>query len=227
MKIWVVIPARAGSKRLKNKNLLIFKGKSLVANTLTEVSKIKAFEIQIILSTDSNSVIAESSFFSNCVIHKRKLSISDQATANDVIKEFIADFLNEIDVSIDWILYCQPTSPFIRTNHFEQIIKMGLENNKNVVTILNSPVYLEKLVFVNKDGILNFDAKNFDPVKNSQDVKNIAFMPNGAGYFFRIRDFIAGSTFPIAGSIAFPMSSIDSIDINNEEDLQLANSITL
>ena len=41
MKNTIIIPARAGSKRLKNKNFLIFNDKSIMERTITFSKKIK------------------------------------------------------------------------------------------------------------------------------------------------------------------------------------------
>ena len=47
-----IIPARAGSKRIKNKNIKIFKGKPMVAWTIIAAKKSKIFN-HILVSTDS------------------------------------------------------------------------------------------------------------------------------------------------------------------------------
>ena len=52
MKILCIICARAGSKGLKNKNILDFFGKPLVKHTLDQSKKIKKIN-NIVVSTDS------------------------------------------------------------------------------------------------------------------------------------------------------------------------------
>ena len=47
-----LIPARSGSKRLKNKNILKLNGKPLIAHTINYAKKAKIFD-KIILSTES------------------------------------------------------------------------------------------------------------------------------------------------------------------------------
>lgn len=55
MKNTIIIPARAGSKRLKNKNFLIFNDKSLMERTITFSKKINNID-QIIVSSDSSEI---------------------------------------------------------------------------------------------------------------------------------------------------------------------------
>ena len=47
-----LIPARKGSERLKNKNIVLLAGKPLIAHTISAALKTKIFD-QIIVSTDS------------------------------------------------------------------------------------------------------------------------------------------------------------------------------
>ena len=55
MKNTIIIPARAGSKRLKNKNFLIFNDKTLMERTITFSKKINNID-QIIVSSDSSEI---------------------------------------------------------------------------------------------------------------------------------------------------------------------------
>ena len=50
-----ILPARSGSKRIKNKNIHIFYGKPLIAHTLSIIKDSKLFN-QIIVSTDSKQI---------------------------------------------------------------------------------------------------------------------------------------------------------------------------
>ena len=50
-----IIPARAGSKRIKNKNLKEFYGKPIIAWSIEEAIKSKCFD-EVVVSTDSPSI---------------------------------------------------------------------------------------------------------------------------------------------------------------------------
>ena len=53
--ILAIIPARSGSQRLKNKNILKFDDKPLIAHTILEALKVKELN-EIIVSTDSKQI---------------------------------------------------------------------------------------------------------------------------------------------------------------------------
>ena len=54
-KVLAIIPARAGSKGLKNKNIKLLNGKPLIAYTIMEAKKSKLIS-NIVVSTDSNEI---------------------------------------------------------------------------------------------------------------------------------------------------------------------------
>ena len=56
MKILCLIPARSGSKGIKDKNIKLFRGKPLLCWSIEQAKKSK-FNIEIIVSTDSERYI--------------------------------------------------------------------------------------------------------------------------------------------------------------------------
>ena len=50
-----IIPARSGSKRIKNKNIKLFCGKPIIYYSINEAKKSKIFQ-KIIVSTDSEKI---------------------------------------------------------------------------------------------------------------------------------------------------------------------------
>ena len=68
-KFSVIIPARSGSKRVKDKNLLLFKNKTLIENTFIQSKKIQIYLKNIILSSDSQNYLD--------ILKKNELLIKD------------------------------------------------------------------------------------------------------------------------------------------------------
>ena len=75
MKTLVIIPARAGSKGIKNKNLRKINNTSLVENTFKLASKLKNID-DIIVSTDSKKIIKISKKFTQYIVYKGSISIN-------------------------------------------------------------------------------------------------------------------------------------------------------
>ena len=112
MNYLIFIPARGGSKGIKNKNLKLLKGKPLIAYTLnTAIAISKLIKSDIFLSTDSKKI------YNYC---KNKIKISnyirpknlaeDESNILDSIIHSV-NYLKRINKNYDAIILLQPTSP--------------------------------------------------------------------------------------------------------------------
>ena len=80
-----VIPARAGSKRIKNKNIYDFCGKPIIYYSIICAIESKLFD-KVIVSTDSKKIADISKSFGAEIPFKRPKEISDDyATTLDVM----------------------------------------------------------------------------------------------------------------------------------------------
>ena len=81
-----IIPARAGSKRLKNKNLKLINGKPLIYYAIKTAIKSKLFD-EVIISTDSLKILNKAEKFGakNNGLRPKKLS-DNLALLPDVVK---------------------------------------------------------------------------------------------------------------------------------------------
>ena len=81
-----IIPARSGSKRIKNKNILNFFGKPVIYYPIKEAIKSKLFD-KIIVSTDSKKISKLSQKYGAQVPSLRPKSLSSStSTINEVMK---------------------------------------------------------------------------------------------------------------------------------------------
>ena len=77
-----IVPARIGSKRIKEKNIKLFHGKPIIIWTLETIKKSKIFD-KIFISTDSLKIIniIKKYNFNNFINRNKKLS--DDYTGTD------------------------------------------------------------------------------------------------------------------------------------------------
>ena len=129
MKKICIIPARAGSKRIKNKNLKEMAGKPLIAWTIECAIDSGMFD-EIILSTDSEEILDVGSAYGLPEVGLRPSSLSgDYATAADVIGHYVS----KNDGSR--LCYLQPTSP-LRTSG-DVISSYNLMENNNAYSVIS------------------------------------------------------------------------------------------
>src|SRR6056300_1154000 len=105
-----IIPARAGSKRIKNKNIIDFNGKPLITYSINLAKKSKLFE-RIIVSTDSEAITKISLECGAEVPFKRSKKLSNDFTGTiDVLKDCISR-TNTKNFKYHFCIY--PTAPLI------------------------------------------------------------------------------------------------------------------
>lgn len=217
LKVLAIVPARGGSKRIAHKNLIRIGGRSLVSKTLQVASESEIFK-KIILTSDDSKILAEANAFPNVVQDKRPAELStDKASTMDVIAHVIASQ----DEEFDCICLLQPTSPFRSVRNikeaFEQFINQKSDSLVSVKNVDTNPFHI-----VIKNGsaletLIPSDLFN----KRTQEQPDM-YCLNGAIYFARTAYFKKNKTFLGNNAEIYKMSADESIDIDTEEDLQVA-----
>ena len=135
-RILAIVPVRMGSKRLKLKNIRIFKGKPLFLNAIYLAYKCKYID-EIVVSSENHLI---SKYFFN--IKKVNFRLRPKQIAKDSTKahEVILDVLNNIKKNYDYFIYLQPTSPLRNIYDLETSIKKIVYRNiKSIFSVsLNS-----------------------------------------------------------------------------------------
>ena len=94
MKILCIIPARSGSKGIKNKNIIDYNGKPLIAWSIEQAIKSK-YNMKIIVSSDSDEYIEISKKYGAEAPFKRPLSISQDLSTDFECINHAVNWLNE------------------------------------------------------------------------------------------------------------------------------------
>ena len=119
MKILGIIPARAGSKSIKNKNIINLNGKPLIAHTIMAAknSKLQNF----IVSSDSKKIlnIAKKFGAKNLFLRPKKFSLDSTRSVN--LYKFLKKELEKF-FEFDAIMVLQPTTPLRRSEDINKSI---------------------------------------------------------------------------------------------------------
>ncbi|WP_250151554.1 cytidylyltransferase domain-containing protein [Escherichia coli] len=110
-------PSCSGSKGLPNKNILMLFDKPLIAYTIEAAIKSELFE-KVIVSTDSCEYKDIALRHGAEVIMRDKSLASDTATSYMVVKDVL-----EKNISCDYFVLLQPTSPFRNYKHIRKLLK--------------------------------------------------------------------------------------------------------
>ncbi|MDD2689179.1 MAG: acylneuraminate cytidylyltransferase family protein [Candidatus Omnitrophica bacterium] len=123
-----VIPARAGSKGLPNKNILPLLGKPLIQYSIEVAKKAKLLD-RIIVSTDSEQIadISRKSGAEVPFIRPKELA-ADFSSTEDVLKHAILWLKENEGYIVDILVYLQLTDFFKKSEWIDQAVKMLLED---------------------------------------------------------------------------------------------------
>tara|TARA_B100000212_G_scaffold340883_1_gene322571 strand:- start:2186 stop:2896 length:711 start_codon:yes stop_codon:yes gene_type:complete len=227
-KILIIIPARKGSKGLKNKNKLLFSGIPLIEHTFILAKELhKHFNINTIVSSDDNEIknIAKSYFSSN---YLRSDNISKDSTSmNDTILDVIKWSKRKFD--FDWILLMQPTSP---QRTFEGILKFinhVIAQDKNNCFASISPLEIKKYELIERDENNNLSrifARENSPLR--QNSSDILYFEDGAAYMTSSKFVEENEIFINASKLKYFIAhDFPIIDIDNKNDFVIAEKLFL
>ena len=118
-KVIAIIPARSGSKSIKDKNIINFKGKPLIAWSIEQCLNSKKID-EVYLSTDSKKYAVIAKKFGLKKIIFRPKSISNDKSTD---YEFIKHFIDNIDTNHEVIAHIRPTTPLRDVKLLDNIIK--------------------------------------------------------------------------------------------------------
>ena len=124
----IFIPARGGSKGLKNKNLKIFASKPLLYWSIKQAKNTK-FKNHIYVSSDSVKILDYAHKCSAKVIKRPKNISKDNSSTEDAI----IHFLNTVKKKYKYIIMLQPTSPFVYL--YFLILDISFQQNKFLILL--------------------------------------------------------------------------------------------
>ena len=125
-KVIAIIPARSGSKSIKNKNIVNLRGKPLIAWSIEQCMKSKNIN-EVYLSTDSKKYGEIAKRFGLKKIIYRPKSISNDKSTD---YEFIKHFIENINTDHAVIAHIRPTTPFRNIELLDRIINFFIKNKK-------------------------------------------------------------------------------------------------
>jgi N-acylneuraminate cytidylyltransferase len=212
MKTIAIIPARGGSKRLPNKNLLLLGGIPLVAHSILFAQKNKGIIDDIYVSTDDETIKKTALKYGAKVINRPESLSGDFQPTISALKHVI----ESIEADIENVILLQSTNPCRPQNLLKEAFKVYQKGNyDSLFTVSRNHQKLGKIV-QNK-----FHTFNYTIGQRSQDLEPL-FFENGLLYITKasliLEDIIiSGNAFPFEVDHIFA-----NVDVDAQEDLEYA-----
>ena len=177
MKVVAIIPARGGSKGIKDKNIAPLMGKPLISYTIM-AAIYAAFVGKIVVSTDDSKIADATKKYSVRVIDRPSEYSTDDAPIEWALRHSV-EYLANVDGYVpDIVVWLQANVPIRKDGMIDDVIHKlidtGADSVITVTEVTQRPEYMMKIV---GDRVINLPKiKEY----RRQDFENPLYIPDGA-----------------------------------------------
>ena len=207
MRILAVIPARAGSKGIPNKNIRIIGGKPLIYYSINNAISSK-YITDTVVTTDSDAVRIIATQMGASVRWRDERLCRDEVTLDAVIDD-------AVDRSVDWdyVVTMQPTSPTLSVDTLDRAIAYAIEHDLDtLISAINAPH-------------LSWGVKDGKKVPNYKERLNRQYLPPNyleTGAFVVSKASVVTEKTRIGEKVdVFEVPESESVDVDNFQDLMV------
>ena len=215
MKTIAIIPARGGSKRLPNKNILSLGGIPLIAHSILYAQANRGIVDDIYVSTDDAQIKEIALQYGAKVIDRPESLSGDLEPTVSALKHV----LESLDFEVDNVVLLQATNPMRPQNLLQEAFEVYQKGNyDSLFTVSRNHQKLGKIV-ANK-----FVPFNYAIGQRSQDLEPLYF-ENGLLYITKA-SLILKNIIISENAYPFEVNSIFAhVDIDTQDDLEYADHL--
>lgn len=218
MRILAIVPARGGSKGIKDKNIKEIEGRPLIEYTI-EAAKRCEYIDEIVVSTDSEKIakVAKKAGAKVPFLRPDELA-SDTARTIDVVL-FTIEQLKLIGQEYDIVVLLQPTSPLRDEDDIcgaiEKYVSCNMKSLVSVSEVSESPILMRQIVDeTHMEKLLNINS-----TIRRQDMAKY-YMVNGSIYINKIEELNSDTSLN-DNVIPYVMDRSHSVDIDDDVDIEV------
>ena len=218
-KILAIVPARGGSKGIKNKNLKKINNLYLIDYLSQTIKKTKIIDLSII-SSDSDKIIKICKKKGLVSLFNRPKNISgDKIGDHKVLKHALFQVEKLTKIKFDIILMLQLTSPLRQSKHLIKAIKKIVDKKFDAiwsVSKVDKKFHPLKQLNIKKNK-LSFSSQAGSKIIRRQQLKN-TYIRNGAVYAYTRKVILGDNLLPKNSS--YLIIKEKQISIDTIEDIQ-------
>ena len=221
--IIAIIPARSGSKSIKNKNLKKINGKSLISLSIGVCKKIRKIS-KIFVSTDSRGIAKEA--INNGVdvpFLRSKNNSQDNSSILESLIEVIKKLKKNPAFDYDAILLIEPTSPLRTIKNVNKAIQKFIKGGYDAlwtISEVNKDYHPLKQLTVTKNNKINFYKKEGSKIYARQQLSS-TFYRNGVCYLIKIKALLKYKSLMCPNTGYYLCNDIN-ISIDTHDELKYA-----
>lgn len=216
-----IVPARGGSERIPDKNIVDFFGRPLMARSIKAAEDSGLFDV-IHVSTDSQRIAEVAKSLGHPVDFMRDAALADAHTPLMPVMKWVLERYAASGKRFDEICLVMPAAPLIEAEDLRGAHALFVQRGQTrpVMAIARLPVPAEWAFHLSKDGTLKPCQPGMAKVR-SQDLEP-AYYDSGTFIFFPAAA-ISGADDP--EYIGYVLPRYKAVDIDEPEDLDMARII--
>jgi len=216
--VLAVIPARRGSKGLPVKNLRLLDGVPLIVHSI-RAAQAASLVTTVVVSTEDDEIAGIGAAHGATVVERPTALATDTAQNTPVVRHAI----EARGAAEQVVVLLQPTSPLRTAAQIDACISAVFDGAKSAMTITAVDHHPGKAVIVDH-GLIEPFTSDADMEAQRQGMREV-YRQNGAVYAIGVADFLAHDRFYLRPCRGVVVPREDSIDIDSEIDLMLAELI--
>lgn len=216
--VYALIPARGGSKGILQKNIAPLNDLPLLAYTIKSALASDVIDATYVSSED-DQILSVAQYYGA----ERLKRDPHLATDESPIDSVIAEFIHRIKAAgKDIIVLLLPTSPLRTATHIVEALAefRDFPTCHSLISVYEINNQLMK-AYVGGGEFLQPLGGAHSSYMRRQDLPSL-YMPNNAITIFKVDDFLREEKIPRTHEVPYLMSFHDSLDIDTQEDLDLA-----
>ena len=228
-KVLGIVPARSGSKGLKNKNILNFKGHPLLTWPLKALKENKIID-KVLVSTDSieyQKIAIE--YGAEAPFLRPKHISSSSATTIDVLEHAIK-FYQKQNQYFEYIVMLEPTSPLTTSEDISNCLNLLHKKRKNADALISVGKLIDShpsfSIKIDKNSFMKpyVGFKKFRALRR-QELEDLYFL-DGSIYISKTETLLKKRSFHHERTIAKEMPKFKNIEIDSIEDFYIAEYLS-
>lgn len=228
MRVLGLIPARGGSKGVPRKNIRLLDGKPLLYYTV-EAAKASRFLTHTILNTDSDEIAHVGRELGVEVPFLRPPELARDDTPTVLVMLDTLERLKQMGETYDYIVLLQPTSPLRAGEDIDNCIDLLAQHEAtSVVSVSEVPAHFHpdwQFLATDKGSVKLYNGLEIGTLIPRRQLLSKTYARNGAVYINKIDVLIKNAKLLNNDTILYIMPNERSINIDDEVDFLIAESI--
>jgi len=221
-----IVPARGGSKRIKNKNIVAFMGKPMISYALEAAEKSGLFDL-IHVSTDSEEIRQVVEELGYPVDFMRPNHLADDMTGLLPVYKWVLSEFQQHGMNFEDICCIMPTAPLLEAEDLIAAYELYQTNNKYHPLMVVAPFPVPIEWSFHRDHKTLLTPKDVTSIeKRSQDIED-TYYEAGPFSFFHFSHILEDISLYERKFLSYLISRDKAVDIDNQEDLDFAETLYL